>query len=348
MLSRRTGFTLIELLVVIAIIAILIALLLPAIQQAREAARRTQCRNNLKQIGLAIHNYIDIASVLPPSACIDPTNDSVEVHWAWSVHGQILPFLDQSNLHNLVDLTTAWNVQAVIDRVKIPEYSCPSDPRAGTPRDLGVGKVTVFPTTYGVNFGTWFVYDPTTGEGGDGAFFPNAGLRIASFTDGASNTLLTSEVKAWTPYRGNGGPATTQIPQNVTEAESAIASGAMFRSTGHTEWADGRVHHSGFTTTMTPNTNTSCNNEITTPDIAFSGPPALFWFEECDFNSWTEGLSGVSGNPSFAIVTSRSHHTGIVQVGLVDGSCQSISDSIDLSVWRKLGTRSGGEPVGKF
>lgn len=275
--SRRTGFTLIELLVVIAVIAILISLLLPAIQQAREAARRTQCRNNLKQIGLAIHNYIDIATVLPPSACIDPTNDSVGVHWAWSVHGQILPFLDQGNLHNAVDLTTAWDVQAAIDGVKIPGYSCPSDPLADTSSDLGSGKVTVYPTTYGVNFGTWLVYDPTTGEGGDGAFFPNAGLQIASFTDGTSNTLLTSEVKAWTPYRVNGGPPTTQIPQNVTEAESAIASGAIFRNTGHTEWADGRVHHSGFTTTMNPNTNTSCLNSTATPAIAHNGlPPPPF------------------------------------------------------------------------
>lgn len=332
---RRTGFTLIELLVVIGIIAILISLLLPAVQQAREAARRTQCKNNLRQIGLAIHNYIDVGNSLPPSACIDPSITATGNNGSWGVHGRILPFLDQGNLYNAVDLTTAWDFQAAIDGLKIPVYSCPSDPLADTSRDPGSGKVTLYPTTYGFNFGTWFVYDPATGEGGDGAFFPNARLRIASFTDGTSNTLLTSEVKAWTPYRRNGGPVTTAIPAGVTEAESAIASGAQFKNTGHTEWPDGRVHHHGFTTTMTPNTNTTCSDGTST-------------FEECDFNSWQEGRDGLSGSPSYAIITSRSHHVGTVQVGLADGSCRAVSENIDLDVWRSLGTRAGGEIVGEF
>ena len=333
--GHKLGFTLIELLVVIAIIAILVSLLLPAVQQAREAARRTQCKNNLKQIGLAIHNYTDVANALPPSACINPQLTSTGNNGSWGVHGRILPFLDQGNLFNVVDLTTAWDFQDAISGLKIPSYACPSDPRSDEARDPGQGRAILFPTTYGFNLGSWFVYDPVTGQGGNGAFFPNSKLRMAAFTDGTSNTLLTSEVKAWTPYRRNGGPSTTTLPNTIAEAEAIIASGDDFRSTGHTEWPDGRVHHQGFTTAMPPNTDTSCTDDVST-------------FSECDFNSWQEGRDGVNGMQSFAIITSRSFHPGIVQVALVDGSVRVISENIDLSIWRSLGTRAGGEVIGEF
>ncbi len=332
--ARNRGFTVIELLVVIAIIAILVALILPAVQQTREVARRTQCKNNLKQIALAVHNYVDVATVLPPSACINPAITQTANNGSWGVHGRILPFLDRSNLYNAVDLTIAWDFQNVIDGLKIPIYACPSDPKSDLARNPGNGKAILYPTNYGFNFGTWFVYDPVTERGGNGAFFPNAKLRIADFIDGTSNTLLISEVKAWQHYRRNGGPSTKTVPNSLSEAEAIVASGAQFKNTGHTEWPDGRVHHHGFTTTMTPNSFVACNDSGTMYD--------------CDFNSWQEGKFGINGSPSYAIITSRSFHFGMVNVALVDGSARSINENIDLSIWRALGTRSSGELIGEF
>ena len=141
---RRLGFTLIELLVVIAIIAILIALLLPAVQQAREAARRTQCKNNLKQIGLAMHNYHDVYTTFPPGHMFDTTipggNANSFQHpemWAWGAF--ILPFVDQAPLFNqlnvsqrrLTDLLAEGPDVAALIQIPLSVYHCPSDPGGG-------------------------------------------------------------------------------------------------------------------------------------------------------------------------------------------------------------------------
>lgn len=331
----RRGFTLIELLVVIAIIAILIALLLPAVQQAREAARRAECKNNLKQLGLAIHNYQSSHKYFPPSACI--AGGSASNNGSWSVHGRILDYLDQGNLRGLVDLSLPWDGQQAINGFKVPGYACPSDPLSDTARDPGSGRPNLYPTTYGFNFGTWFVFDQSNGRGGDGMFHPNSRLSFRDCTDGSSQTLLAAEVKAFTPYFRNIAPSSTAVPDTPQQV-IAMASGGQKKlsatdnnkNTGHTEWCDGRVHHQGFTTVFTPNTRVIHVEAGVELDV--------------DYNSWQEGkLNGTSVPPTYAAITSRSYHAGIVQVVLVDGSARSISENIDRSVWRALGTRAGGE-----
>ena len=240
------AFTLVELLVVIAIIGILVALLLPAIQAAREAARRSQCKNNLRQLGLAVLNYESSHKRLPPSVEINAKTNTTAANGAWGVHGHILNYLEEQNLRNVVNINVAWDLQTPINNLRIPGYSCPSDTLAAEVRDPGGGKVLLYSTTYGFNMGTWFVYDPATDVGGNGAFFPNSFLPLSKFTDGTSKTLLVSEVKAWTHYTRNGGPSSTTIPDTIDAASAIVGSGSEYRNTGHTEWPDGRVHHTGF------------------------------------------------------------------------------------------------------
>jgi prepilin-type N-terminal cleavage/methylation domain-containing protein len=329
--KKRIAFTLVELLVVIAIIGVLVGLLLPAVQAAREAARRMQCQNHIKQIGLAAHNYHGVFDRFPPSALLNLTVSTTGNNGSWGVHGRILPYLEQGNLYERVDLSLAWDFQMALDGLKIPTYACPSDPGSDQIRDPGSGRAKLYPTNYGFNFGTWFVYNPTTQKGGDGMFYPNTFLRFRDCLDGTANTLLLSEVKSWNPYVRNGGPSTTTIPQTIPELQAILPSAPDFKDTGHTEWPDGRVHHTGFTTTMAPNARVL---------RTVSGVE-----RNMDFNSWQEGKDGNAGQPTYAAITSRSEHEGLVQAGRVDGSVSSFTESIDLKIWRALSTRAAREVI---
>jgi prepilin-type N-terminal cleavage/methylation domain-containing protein len=335
--AARRGFTLIELLVVIAIIAILIALLLPAVQQAREAARRTQCRNNLKQIGLALHNYLDSHTVFPPSYCVVP-GVTTTVGGQWSSFARILPYLDQANLQNLVNWSVGYSTQVNVATTRVPGYLCPSEindvvrvnPSTGVPRD--------YPANYVLNFGTWKIYDPNNGSGSDGAFFPNSRLHAGGITDGMSNTLCCSEAKAFTPYLRN----TTTDPGPTPPTSTNFATGltgdgccigaSLQLNTGHTEWADGLCQQSGFTTVFGPNAKIPYTVAGTVYDI--------------DFVSWREGTHAT--RVTYAALPARSHHEGVVHVLMMDGSGRAVSENIDTKLWQALGTRSGGEVPGEF
>ncbi|ADG69639.1 protein of unknown function DUF1559 [Planctopirus limnophila DSM 3776] len=336
MRNARSAFTLIELLVVIAIIAILIALLLPAVQQAREAARRTQCKNNLKQLGLALHNYHDAFSVFPPSGCIDRNSTSQQ---PWSAQAFILPYLDGGTIYSKMNFSLGYH-HAVNTSVyppfgpaatKVSVLICPSDP-GDRARLNSSGTPEHYPLCYAMNIGRYLIYDPNNGQNGGAAFAPNGKLTTASFTDGTSNTMAMAEVKAFTPrFHDTTGVATEPTaPSQVSGTYTA--GGAWSAVNGHTEWVCGRAIHTGFTTTFGPNTSVPHVEAGVTYDI--------------DVSSNREGTSLTA--PTYGIITSRSYHEGIVQSLLMDGSVRAVSENIDQGIWRALGTRSGGEVLGEI
>jgi hypothetical protein len=248
----------------------------------------------------------------------------------------LLPFIEQSNAYVKVDLNVAWDAQlnTGVPTLRVPLYQCPSETNDTVRVDTSTGLPKVFPQNYGFNFGTWLVYDPTSGRKADGPFYVNSKIGFGAIKDGASNTLCLSEVKAFTSYIRN-----TEDPGPVPPSDSNAFEGysgqlklgpGLHDNTGHTEWCDGRVHHSGFTTVFKPNTVVPYEHNGQVYDI--------------DFNSVQEGKR--IDQATYAAITSRSYHAGnAVNSGFLDGSAKTVSDDVDVAVWRSWGTIAGGEVI---
>ena len=311
-------------LVVIAIIAIVIALLLPAVQAAREAARRTQCKNNLKHLGLALHNYHDVFNAFPPggtyrAATVQPAG--------WSIQARLLPYIEQANLTSLIDFSRGYSVQPTVTPIRVATLMCPSEINDKAYVD---GATTYWPCNYAANYGEWFVWNPASGQFGSGAFGPNARTAMRDFTDGTSNTIAMSEVKAFQYYLRDVGAVNAPAVPSDPAAISALR--GTLKNSGHNEWVDSRANQTAFTTTFTPNTKV--------PHLDGSATRDIDWVNIREGNNATESTYGV--------FTSRSFHTGTVQSLLMDGSVRSFSDNIDRVIWRGLGSRGGGEVPGEF
>jgi prepilin-type N-terminal cleavage/methylation domain-containing protein/prepilin-type processing-associated H-X9-DG protein len=333
----RSGFTLIELLVVIAIIAVLISLLLPAVQSAREAARRMQCSNNMKQIGLAMHNYEGIAGTFPMTGVID-TRPTAFAHWVgWSGHARILPLMEQGPMFNSVNFTLPYTRpdNYTVASTTVSSFICPSelDSSPTPPSDFFNTPKAV--SNYGLNMGDWFVF-AAGGPVNRAVFAPNTCRKFSNFTDGTSNTVLASEVKVRGPefncipgLSNISNPASvpdpTADPFTVAPEYGGTCGGV---GQGHTAWVDGNAQETGMTTAWPPNKQIlGLHGE---GDLDLQGTP-LF-------------MGGALG-PTFAAITSRSYHPGGVNAVFADGSVRFIKSSIAGPIWRALGSVSGGEVI---
>ena len=336
--GKRTGFTLIELLVVIAIIAVLVAILLPAVQSAREAARRTQCKNNLKQMGLATHNYEAAYRSLPSGYLhkyeqVGNPTEANHMGVAWGT--LLLPFLDQANVHSQVNFDEpCFDQSNLIPReTSLPVYLCPSD--SDSPNRFVVRDETIAPieqyacSSYAANWGPAMgVADTPSDETDDvnldaspvagseppnaklraagGLFFRNSGVRIRDVIDGLSNTLAIGERHNGEILDENGRP----LVDNGS-GEHVLFENAWFSACRDIdEPSDDHGHMVLFDTEYGPN---KARGDGTGADRGLAAP-----------------------------------HVGICQFVMGDGAVRAISEEIDLGTYRALSSRAGNEVIPEF
>jgi len=337
MTRRRSGFTLIELLVVIAIIAILIGLLLPAVQKIREAANRMKCSNNLKQIGLACHNYESTYGTLPPGEWTRDKNGGTSRP---SLSAVILAYVEQANKFNQFnfdwDVTHANNAAA--RKQDVPIFLCPSDSSAIKFDDGSgpVGRISYFGNIGAVADPRLVLSDSQAGVFGVvtvAAGETPTGLSLAALTDGTTNTAMFSEVMRSTGYPSTITHTTnTQSPVLNTaallydgRAVTGCAGGSVSTRINYVglQYYRGGISHQSFYTHTLP----------------------INWNRKVSDPAQQKYTCGDSGFRSVHMAAS-SYHSGGANVCLADGSVRFVRDSIDFTIWQSVGTRAGGEVAG--
>jgi prepilin-type N-terminal cleavage/methylation domain-containing protein/prepilin-type processing-associated H-X9-DG protein len=334
--DRRRGFTLIELLVVIAIIAVLIALLLPAVQAAREAARRAQCVNNLKQIGISLHNYHDVTSSMPTGHLGTGWND-------WGALVMLLPYMEQAPLFNSTNFANTGNAASpgyapntTMQRVTINLLQCPSDPDRLT---NGYGH-----HNYCGNAGNApeSLFDNNQHGACNGCFFSVNNCRPVGFrdvTDGLSNTGAFSEkVK---------GMQTGFCGYDPTRPSSAIMSVPVATSQSGGVYQDAVpqfYYQACVAQGPTPTGNFSTSGAISQGEFWWDGHyETEIYNHVMPPNTWSCDDANSSWVNDAGAATATSRHSGGVNVGMCDGSVKFIKQSITPNVWWAVGSRAGGE-----
>jgi len=331
------GFTLIELLVVIAIIAVLIALLLPAVQSAREAARRAQCVNNLKQIGLALHNYHSALNSFPMTATIAYSDPGVTADWGtWGANAMLLPYLEQKPIYDAANFCwTTWQGGGAVNNStvflsKIAAFVCPSDGLTGVENT----------NNYFGSIGTTAGFYPNSAS--TGMFASRTNYGIQHVTDGSSNTIAYSEALVsnslynpkqakWRdgPSSSGAGPASSLLDPTNNLADLRqdwITCNEWFRTQRNMgqrgyRWNLGALGESMFQTLIPPNSN------------------------EFPWNSCRMDCGPDCGALHSGYYNATSNHPGGVNAAMADGSVKFIKSTVEQRIWWALGTRAGGEVI---